>query len=268
MRIALASVLLVLLAPALTGCRDENGGTAAEPPPTRDVVLVVSLNVLKPQWAGPDEPAWEARRQKVFDVVNSQAPDFLCTQEETDEQVSDILEAAPAYSDAGNRGRSGAIFYWHKRWELVRSGKEHFAEDPWYFMWALFREKASGRQIHIYTTHIPIVSQVGIKYRVDAAKKIARHISERDPRDVPVILTGDFNSLSTAPPMLYLTGLTTPARLVYAHYDILILVGKSRSYGIDHILTTPGMKVVKSGVAKGIGESGSDHPAVFAALKW
>jgi len=268
MRIALGLALLVLLAPALLGCRGETRGTNAEKPPTRDVVLLVSLNVLNKWWAGPQEPPWEARRQKVFDLVNTLAPDFLCIQEQAEEQVSDILAAAPSYRDAGNRGQSGAIFYWHERWELLRAGREHFAQDPWYFMWALFREKATGRQIHIYTTHIPIESQVGLKYRVDAVKMIARHISERQSPDAPAILAGDFNSLSLTAPMLYLTGRSTPAKLVYAHHDIPILLGNSRSYGIDHILTTPGMEVVESGVAKGIGESGSDHPAVFAKLKW
>ena len=42
---------------------------------------------------------------------------------------------------------------------------------------------------------------------------------------------------------------------------------KRISHGIDHILVLPGTKVITSGVAAGIWDSGSDHPAVFAVFE-
>ena len=238
--------------------------------PAGEEVTVLSLNVLKPIWQKPGQPSWNIRREKVFELLKELKPGFFCTQEEADRQVQDILQADSAYKEVGHRGQSGAIFYRHERWQLLEAGRCDFPKWPRYFLWARFKDKATGKRIDVYTTHVPFLGQMTAAARMNAVGMIARHIADRKEPQTPVVLTGDFNSTPDTPPMRYLTGEAagSPVKLIYAHKDVPVPSGPKQSMGIDHILTLPGMKVIDSGVARGIWESGSDHPAVYAVLRW
>ena len=245
------------------------GSTASAADTGPLTVKVMSFNILKPIWQKRGQPSWHRRKEKVFTTIRDYAPDLLGTQEENDRQIPELLKALPAYKRVGHHGQSGLVFYRHARWKPVAGGRVDFPKTPRYFLWVLFKELKTDRRVYFYTAHVLHSGQASGHRRTQAMQMIAEHIHKRKHPHIPVILTGDFNHTPGTEQMKRLTGKDgkAPAKLVYAYQDTLIENGgKRKSHGIDHILTTPGVKVVKSGIAAGVWDSGSDHPAVFATL--
>jgi endonuclease/exonuclease/phosphatase family metal-dependent hydrolase len=185
------------------------------PAAARDLT-VMSLNIRMPS---PDDGAnrWELRRDLTVATIRRANPDVIGTQELFKRQGDDVVARLPRYRWIGV-GRSGAeraddehmgIFYRADRLIVERWGNFWLSDTPavpgsnsWghpfprMVTWAIFRE-ADGRRFAMFNTHLP--------YRAEdeaAREKGAALLAARIPAiagDLPVVVTGDFNTVPDSP---------------------------------------------------------------------
>lgn len=184
----------------------------------------MSFNVRLPAESdGPDR--WEQRRELMVRTLREQQPDVIGTQELFAEQGDYLAEQMPEYAWFG-RGRESdgggehmGVFYRRDRLKVVESGDFWLSDTPqtpgsisWghphprMVTWALFETVAEGRRFYLFNTHFPYRSE-----DEDARLRCAQAISQRLralPKEVPVVLTGDFN--------------TTPDSRAHAQFDDLL----------------------------------------------
>lgn len=186
---------------------------------------VMTSNVRFPS-RGDGANVWEARRDLMVATIKEKNPDVFGTQELFYEQGEYIVSKAPEYAWFGVSRRGDrtdehmGVFYKKDTLRLVESGNFWLSETPetagsmsWgvslprMVTWGLFEVKASGRRFYLYNTHFPHRAE-----DADARVRCARLIQDRIaklPKDVPFVLTGDFNTdLGSAPYQAIATGLT------------------------------------------------------------
>jgi endonuclease/exonuclease/phosphatase family metal-dependent hydrolase len=138
-------------------------------------------------------------------------------QEVLAEQADFLREKMPAYRfvgagrDDGKRaGEFSPIMFKSDRFELLASGQwwlsptpEKVASKGWdaalprIVTWARLKERGSGVTLLMFNTHWDHVGNVA---RVESGKLMRRLVDEkRGGEDVPVIVTGDFNSNEDTP---------------------------------------------------------------------
>lgn len=182
---------------------------ASDGSPT-DSLRVMSFNIRLPVEAdGADR--WEVRKPLAVRILREQAPDVIGLQELTPEQAQYLATQLPDYGRLG-RGRevdgSGeqmGVFYRTDRLRVVESGDFWLSDTPqrpgsisWGHLhprmvtWALFERVADGRRFYMFNTHLPYREQDEAA-RVKGAQAIADRAAQL-PADVPVVLTGDFNT--------------------------------------------------------------------------
>jgi len=185
----------------------------AVPAMARDLT-VMTLNIRLPA-GGDGINRWAVRRDLTIDTIARAAPDVIGTQELFREQGEDIVHALPRYRWIGI-GRRGdrrdehmGIFYRADRLTVERWGNFWLSDTPevpgsitWghpyprMVTWAIFRTR-KGRRFAHFNTHLP--------YRAEdegAREKGAALLAARIPAiagDLPVVLTGDFNTDAAGP---------------------------------------------------------------------
>ena len=188
---------------------------AAVPALARDLT-VMSLNIRLP--AGSDGAnRWESRRDLTAATIRRAGPDVIGTQELFRAQGDDLVARLPRYRWIGI-GRSGTrraedehmgVFYLADRLTVERWGNFWLSDTPavpgsisWghpyprMVTWAIFRER-DGKRFALFNTHLP--------YRAEdeaAREKGAALLAARIPAiagDLPVVLTGDFNTVPDSP---------------------------------------------------------------------
>lgn len=203
MRKLLHGSLFAVFLPLLAACATT---AASAPAPLR----VMSFNVRLLTDADGDN-RWQLRRDLAARMVREAAPDVIGTQELFKQQGDDLVARLPEYRWFG-RGRRGddsdehmGVFYRSDRLRVVQSGDFWLSDTPevpgsitWghplprMVTWALFERIGDGRRFHFFNTHLP--------YRAedeDARTRGTRLLLARIaalPADVPVVVTGDFNT--------------------------------------------------------------------------
>ena len=252
---------------------------------------VMSFNVRYP--AKSDGPnLWELRRDLLVATIKEKGPEIFGTQELFYEQGEYIVQKAPEYSWFGVSRRGDktdehmGVFYKPAVLQLLQSGNFWLSENPetpgsmsWnvtlprMVTWGLFEIKASGKRFYFYNTHFPHRGQ-DAEARVQCAKLIQQRIASL-PKDVPFILTGDFNTdVGSAPYKAIAEGLTDAWETAAAksgprgtfhgfsgtpgptRIDWILFRGLARATQVDTITKNEG------------GRYPSDHFPVFAALEF
>ena len=171
---------------------------------------VMSFNVRT--LAAQDGPnAWDKRRDLFVDTIRQAHPDVIGTQELFKQQGDDTVARLPEYTWFG-RDRFGkhaeehmGIFYRKDRLKLVKSGDFWLSDTPdkvasitWgnvfprMVNWALFERLDDHKRFYLLDTHFPYRDQ-DEDARIKGAREMAAWIAKL-PADVPVIVTGDFNT--------------------------------------------------------------------------
>jgi endonuclease/exonuclease/phosphatase family metal-dependent hydrolase len=152
---------------------------------------------------------WGRRKEKVFALIHRHDPDILGVQEALHHQLNDILKANPSYSflgvgrdDGKIAGEFSAILYKTALYEVVQQNTFWLSETPaqpgsksWdaaitrVATWARFREKRSGKEFLVINTHF---DHIGKQARAKSAG-LLRQRAEELGKNIPVIITGDFN---------------------------------------------------------------------------
>ena len=196
------TALLALLALSLPA--------GAAPAKTSTPLRVMSFNVRTPVDTEPGR-RWEDRREAMVSLLREQHPAVFGTQELVEKQADYLVEQLPGYRwfGQGRRGGSGdehmGVFYDSAQLRVVESGDFWLSDTPevagsitWgnlmprMVSWALFQRQADGQRFYLFNTHLPY-RQEDEPRRVRAARLIAERLAKL-PADIPVVLTGDFNT--------------------------------------------------------------------------
>lgn len=151
---------------------------------------------------------WGQRYPVVADLIRFHDFDIFGTQEGKYDQLQQLKAALPGYDytgigrDDGKRaGEHSAIFYKTDKFDLLKHGdfwlstvtdrpnKGWDAALPRICSWGEFREKKTGFTFLFFNLHM---DHIGVKAREESSKLVLREIDEIN-KDLPVILTGDFN---------------------------------------------------------------------------
>ena len=167
---------------------------------------VMSFNV---KISGDGLQSNDIRLPRTIKMIEKHGADSVGVQE-ADKWWTDSLEAAlPQYARVGDYrddgislGESCSIFYLKDKYDLVDSGTFWLSETPdtpskgWdggcsrVVTYAILKDKASGFVYAHFNTHLDNVGEVA---KSESVPLLASRIAEIAP-DIPVVLTGDFNS--------------------------------------------------------------------------
>lgn len=170
---------------------------------------------------GDGEDAWPKRRDFLAGQLRFHAPDIFGIQEGLHSQVAYLSEQLPDYERVGvgrDDGKQGgeysALFFLKKRFRLLASGTFWLSETPdtvskgWdaalprICTFAHLRDSFSGKNLWVFNTHF---DHIGREARRRSAELILLKIKEKNTKNEPVILTGDFNAEPGKEPIGVLT---------------------------------------------------------------
>lgn len=161
--------------------------------------------------------AWTKRRDLMVRVIRQEHPDIMGTQELLSPQGDYLQQHLPGYTWFG-MGRNGneidengnehmGVFYDSTRLQVLESGNFWLSETPdkpgsigvgllmpRMVTWAKFQDRRSGRELYYYDTHFPYRDgEEAEATRERCAEQIRQRLAQL-PAQVPVVLTGDFNT--------------------------------------------------------------------------
>ena len=171
---------------------------------------IMSFNIRLPvESDGVDY--WETRKPLAVRMLEEQQPDVIGLQELVKAQADYLARELPQYAwlgrgrDADGGGERMGVFYRKDRLKVVESGDFWLSDTPdvpgsitWNHLyprmvtWALFEQRSDGKRFYFFNTHLPYREQDEAA-RVKGANAIAQRIAAL-PANVPVVLTGDFNT--------------------------------------------------------------------------
>jgi len=154
--------------------------------------------------------AWPNRKDEVVKLIRKYAPDVFGLQEALLGQVNDVASRMPGFDWVGvgredgiNRGEYAPIFYNSQKYQLKEQGWFWLSETPhipsksWdaalprICTFALLEDYDTRQNFWVFNTHF---DHQGEKARHESARLIQRKINELNEKNLPVILTGDFNA--------------------------------------------------------------------------
>ncbi|MBI4942663.1 MAG: endonuclease/exonuclease/phosphatase family protein [Actinobacteria bacterium] len=270
---------------------------------------VMTFNVQDSQILGTDRYTESGRRTAVAQVVVDERPDVIGTQEMTTGQAEDLRAdlaragvrysryGRPRVSDVDEPGvdfnETVAVFWnpavltdvghgevWFcppdvvPRQGCVDSGPGWVAGDPRMATWVRLRHNGSGTDVVVVNTHLDAASAPAR----ERGAEVVRDAVDRLFPDVPVLLTGDFNSGPDAAPHRVLTAAgwvdtwttaarTGPAWSTFNRFDRRAPLPGPR---IDRIYARPGLPVVAAAVntyRSPAGQLPSDHYPVLIRVR-
>lgn len=170
-------------------------------------IKVMTYNI-RLDLASDGENRWDNRKEMLAGQVQFHEPDFMGVQEALPNQMEYLGNNLPAYKyigtgrDGANNGEHSAIFYNTGKFEVLEQNTFWLSETPdkpskgWdaaynrVCTYGLFRDKKTKQQLWVFNTHL---DHVGNTARVEGAKLILKKIKELNRKNLPVVLTGDFN---------------------------------------------------------------------------
>ena len=188
---------------------------AAEP------LRVMSFNIRYDN-KGDGDNAWPKRKDWVAEIITREKPAVLGLQEALPHQIADLAERLPDYAwfgagrdDGKHKGEHVPIFYRKERFDVVDKGNFWLSETPdkpgsksWdtsitrMVSWLKLKDKPNDREIFVANTHF---DHIGTKARAESAKLVLAQFPKL-AGELPVVLTGDFNTGPTSEPYRILTG--------------------------------------------------------------
>jgi len=156
---------------------------------------------------------WSKRKYLVAYLIKNHNPDLIGLQEAELFQIKDLVEMLNDYNwigvgreDGKERGEAAAILFRKSRFNLEEEKTLWLSETPEIVSkgWdaalnrtvtiVKFKEKISSKEFYMFNTHF---DHIGEKARTESSKLIIAEILKVQ-KNLPVILTGDFNYKSNA----------------------------------------------------------------------
>lgn len=158
--------------------------------------------------ASDGENAWPKRANFLTSQVLFLAPDVMGVQEARPNQIADLSAALKDYNyigegrDGEGKGEYSAIYYNTKKLKVENANTFWLSETPQVMSkgwdaayprictYGLFTFLENSKQVWIFNTHL---DHIGPMAQKNGMKLILAKIKEVNTKDLPVILTGDFN---------------------------------------------------------------------------
>ncbi|WP_164123313.1 MULTISPECIES: endonuclease/exonuclease/phosphatase family protein [Sphingobacterium] len=237
---------------------------------------------------------WDDRKDPVCALIRFHEFDIFGVQEAFIDQIQDMQERLADYSyvgvgrdDGASKGEHSAIFYNNARFKMLKNGTFWLSDNdtekpnkgwdaalPRICTWGIFQDKKNDKKLIFMNTHF---DHIGVEARRESAKQILSKAKEL-AKDLPLILTGDFNidEKNEAYFTLANSGIVQDAYelapIKYSPNSTFNGWGKSlKPKGrIDHIFITNPFKVLKFGILTDtyMGKFPSDHFPILSVLKW
>ncbi|KQT21869.1 endonuclease/exonuclease/phosphatase [Chryseobacterium sp. Leaf404] len=176
----------------------------------------IRLNVESDQ-----ENAWPKRKEEALALVEYYHPDVMGVQEALPEQMKDIRSGLKNYDfvgvgrdDGKDKGEFSAIFFDTQKLQVVKSGTFWLSETPekpskgWdaalnrICTYAFFKDLKSKKEFLAMNIHF---DHIGNLARVKSSELILRKVKELNPKNLPLVLTGDFNLTEDTEPVKILS---------------------------------------------------------------
>lgn len=234
---------------------------------------------------------WNDRAPIVASLIRYHEFDVFGTQEGFLSQLQDLEKALPEYGrygvgrdDGKEAGEHSAVYYKKDRFVLLDKGDFWLAENPdvpgkgWdatccnrIVSWVKLKDKQVGKTFFFFSAHYDHQGQIA---RRESSKLMLAKIKEI-AGDFPVVFVGDLNAKRTEEPYLLIS---ESGRLVDAHAKADLKYENNGSFNsfkvstgpdvIDHIFTTPNIKVRKWGILTDTyyGKYPSDHFPVESVI--
>jgi endonuclease/exonuclease/phosphatase family metal-dependent hydrolase len=238
--------------------------------------------------------SWPNRINMVTGLLRFHEADIFGLQEALDGQILDIKKELPEYEwfgvgrdDGKKAGEFSPIFYKKTEFTLLNNGTFWLSETPeipskgWdaalnrIVTWGKFKSKTTGKEFFIFNTHFDHVGEEARKFSADLIKRKVQDMNRN--KNLPVIITGDFN----------LTPDTEPIMLLKKHFKDSREVSQEPPYGpvgtyngfnlnadlsrnrIDYIFLTTNIEVSKYAALSEIKDQRfpSDHLPVYAKIR-
>jgi len=237
--------------------------------------------------------AWPNRIEMVSGLLKFHEPDIFGFQEALVEQIEDIQNTLPDYEwfgvgrdDGKKAGEFSPIFFNKAKFILIDNGTFWLSETPdkpskgWdaalnrIVTWGKFKSKVTGKQFFVFNTHF---DHIGMEARKNSAALIHKKIEEMtENKNLPVILTGDFNLTPEQEPIILLKKFLSDSRDV-TEQPPYGPIGTFNSFKwnapmdkrIDYIFVYGGISVLKYAVLTDAKDQRfpSDHLPVFAKVQ-
>jgi endonuclease/exonuclease/phosphatase family metal-dependent hydrolase len=176
-------------------------------------VTFASYNIRYENGEDTEWRAWSDRLQRLVKTVRKMNPDVLGIQEALHGQVADLRISLPDYDfygvgrdDGKTMGEYSGIFFRKSRFSQNSKDTGIFwlsdtpstpgsmtwgNKIPRVCVWLYLVDRATNRGITVYNTHWDHQYQGS---REKAAKMIASQIDQREKKNEPIVLLGDFNA--------------------------------------------------------------------------
>lgn len=251
---------------------------------------VMSFNI-RYNTPSDSENAWPNRKDMAAGLIRFHDADFAGLQEALLGQIQDLDARLPNYDwfgvgrdDGDTEGEFTPIFYRPDRFELLEHDTFWLSDTPevpgsksWdtaitrIATWGIFRDRRHGREFLVLNAHY---DHLGTEARKESSRLILEKIGEIAP-DLPVVVTGDFNTKEDTEPYEILTGGLRDA--YYAsetpHYGPGSTWNDFREVQpgvrIDYIFVGPDVRVLRHGILSETmdGRFPSDHLPVLAEVE-
>ncbi len=184
-------------------------------------INIMTYNIRYDNPADGDN-AWNIRKESLAGQVQKYNPAILGIQEGLYSQVLYLDSCLTNYTyvgvgreDGKTRGEYSAIFYDTTRFIVLESSTFWLSKTPgkvsvgWdaalerICTYALLQSRESGKKIWVFNTHF---DHIGTKARKNSARLILQKIKTLADSDIPVVLTGDFNSVPGSKPVKIICG--------------------------------------------------------------
>jgi len=172
---------------------------------------------------------WPKRVDKVVALITKYNPDIIGVQEALHHQLQDLLKNLPDYSycgvgrdDGKEKGEYSAILFHNTRFGLLNTDTRWLSETEdvpgsksWYaaitriYTIARFFDRNTKKEFVMANTHLDHIGKVSreistqlIKDYLMKMKAEALESNENSKNNIPIIISGDFNSEPTEVPYL------------------------------------------------------------------
>ncbi len=238
--------------------------------------------------------AWPNRIEMATGLLRFHEPDIFGLQEALHGQILDVQKELPEYEwfgvgreDGEEGGEFSPIFYKKSEFILLKNGTFWLSETPdvpskgWdaalnrIVTWGHFQSKVTGKQFLVFNTHF---DHVGKEARKNSAGLIRTKIQEMTQnKNLPVIVTGDFNLTPDTEPIQMLKKFAKDSREVTEEppygpagtFNGFNLTTDLSSNRIDYIFVYGAIDVLKYAALAEIKDQRfpSDHLPVFVKVQ-
>lgn len=181
---------------------------------------VMTYNLRYLNTNDPSPHTWAERVPAIKKLIRKEQPDIFGTQEVLYQQLKDLETNLKNYNwvglgrEGGSKGEYSAIFYNEKQFSPIEYDHFWLSDTPdvigsksWgnniprMVTWAKFLDKKSKQSFYVVNTHFDHQSATA---REKSAELIIEKIKEFDA-ELPIVLTGDFNTSPDSVPHQTLT---------------------------------------------------------------